>query len=293
MTKVSAGLSLGQGSDAAFRVWGLQVNAALAAAGLTQTSDTGQINWATVTRASANTDAGYEIWRWNDTQHATRPIFLKMRYGSASVNDRPRMWIDIGEGSNGSGSLTGAIRTDFRIIDAQNSNVSTADLNICYNATIGYLGFALTNIVNAGPQPSMLSIDRLKDATGAATNRGAAVAYSNQQGSCNYWTFASAWAADGTNHLPLFWPSQAAGAASAGGTFISGLTPLTGNGTHGVLEKTLGFCGVGWSDFSAGEQFDITRWDGNIHRYLCANTYGSSNPTSNMNSHCRHAILWE
>lgn len=293
MTKVTAGLTMNQSSDAAFRVWGLQVNAALTALGLTNTSDTGQINWTTVTRAAAGTDAGYEIWRWNDTSQASRPIFMKLRYGSAGVNDRPRLFIDIGEGSNGSGALTGAIRTDFKILESQNSNVGTADLNMCYHATVGYFGVAVTNIVSVGLNSSMLSVDRLKDATGAQTNRGAAVCYAPQQGSCNYWTFASAWAADGNNHLPLFWPSQAPGAASAGGTFISGLTPLTGNGTHGVLEKTIGFCGVGWSDFAAGEQFDITRWDGNVHRYLCTNTYGSSNQTSNMNSHCRHSILWE
>lgn len=293
MSNSTAGLVINHSTDAAFRVWGSAINAALAAVGLTQTSDTGQVNWTTVTRAGTNADAGYEIWRFNDTSQASRPIFLKVRYGTSSAADRVRFRIDVGEGSNGSGSLTGAIHTDFNMMEANNSNTGTADMNICYNATLGYFGMAVTNVVSAGLQNSMLSIDRLRDATGAQTNRGAAVCYSPQQNSVFYYTFASSWSSDGTNHLPLFWPTQAAGAASAGGTFISGLTPLTGNGTHGVLEKTLGLCGVGFSDFSMGEQFDITRWDGNIHRYLCTGTNGSSNQTSNMATHCRHAILWE
>jgi hypothetical protein len=42
------------------------IAAQIAAMGLVQTSDTGQINWVTVARPALNTIAGYEIWRFND-----------------------------------------------------------------------------------------------------------------------------------------------------------------------------------------------------------------------------------
>lgn len=63
-------------TDAAFRTWGLAYNAKLAAAGLVQTADTGQIDWATVLAATAiNTVQGYEIWRFDDALQATVPVF--------------------------------------------------------------------------------------------------------------------------------------------------------------------------------------------------------------------------
>lgn len=296
MTKVTAGLVPLQGSDAQFRAWGSAFSAGLLAAGLTQTSDTGQINFTTVVRAGTNTDAGYEIWRFNDAGQATRPVFFKFRYGTGPAADRPRLYVDIGEGSNGAGTLTGAIKTDVPIMVWGNTGSGTLDVSICYNTTQGYLGIALTNIVGAGGNlvAQTMSLERLKDAAGAATTRGFAFVSGWPGNNIYYSTFASAWTSEGTNTIPAFWPVQAAGAASAGGTFLAGLTPLTGNGTHGPLERTLGFMVCGYGDFSSGEQFSTTRWDGNSHTYLATGTYGSANPTGNVPSqYARHAILWE
>lgn len=95
------------GTDAEFRAWGSEFSSKLAAVGLTQTSDTGQINWTTVTRPGANTDAGYEVWRFNDTMQSTAPIFLKFFFGTGNTTGAPRIRVEIGTGSNGSGTLTG------------------------------------------------------------------------------------------------------------------------------------------------------------------------------------------
>lgn len=293
MSKQTAGLSFAHGSDAQFRAWGSAISAALLAAGLTNTTDTGQINWSTVVRAGSNADAGYEIWRLNDAAQSTRPMFLKIRYGTSSSTDRPRCLFDVGEGSDGSGSLTGAIKTDLTIFNSSNTGQGTGDININWNATLGFFGIACTNLVSSNCTPTTNSFERLKDATGAATTRGFAVVYSPTPGTVNYSLFASSWSTEPNNTIPAFWPVQAGGASSAGGTFISGLTPLTGDGTHGVLERTLCFCVCGSSDFQSGEQFAINRWDGNPHTYLATGTYGAANPTTNMNSHARHAMLWE
>lgn len=296
MSAVSQGIVPLHGSDAQFQTWGAQVNAALTAAGLTNTSDTGQINWSTVVRATSNTDAGYEIWRLNDTLQASRPCFLKFRYGTTSSTDRPRLLVDIGEGSNGSGSLTGAIKTDVPLMQFTNSGSGTLDLNINWNEDLGYLGMAITNFVGIGSNanPQTISLERLKDATGAPTDRGFAFVSSWAGSQLVYSTFASAWTSETTPSIPAMWPWLSAGASSAGGTYVAGLTPLTGNSTHGPLERTLGFCVCGYSDFVSGEQFDITRWDGNSHTYLAVGTYGGANQTANFPSaYARHAILWE
>lgn len=103
-------------SDATFRAWGLAFSTALQAAGtasgkLTVTTDTGQINWATVTRPGVSTAAGYEIYKFADTLAGAAPIYLKIEYGTGGSATIPQMWITVGTGSNGSGTLTGSTST--------------------------------------------------------------------------------------------------------------------------------------------------------------------------------------
>lgn len=97
-------------SDAHFRQWGSDLHAAFLGAGLTQTADTGQIDWVTVTRPTgANTTAGSEMWRFNDSLQATAPIFIKVdfRSGSNSSGNNVGVQIQVGTGSDGALSLTG------------------------------------------------------------------------------------------------------------------------------------------------------------------------------------------
>lgn len=110
MTTATTVAAIDHTSDAAFRVWVSEViTNIVTTCGLTQTSDTGQINTSTVVRGgSANTAAGYVIVRFNDTLQSTSPIFIKLEFGNgATPATDPAMWITVGTGSNGSGTLTG------------------------------------------------------------------------------------------------------------------------------------------------------------------------------------------
>lgn len=129
-------------SNATFRAWGSALAAALAAVGLTQTADTGQINWTTVTRPGVNTAAGYEIWRFNDTLQGTAPIFLKIEYGTGSGASTPQAWLTVGTGSNGSGTITGqsSTRSSWMRNSGLASTVTPYPTYVCYNATEGFLG---------------------------------------------------------------------------------------------------------------------------------------------------------
>lgn len=104
-------------SDAGFRAWGSELATKFAAAGLIQTADTGQINWVTVTRPGVNTIAGYEIWKFPDSS-----IYFKLQYGTFTTTTAPKMTIQFGTGSNGSGTLTGQLST---ATDIQISSGST------------------------------------------------------------------------------------------------------------------------------------------------------------------------
>jgi len=298
MSKATVTLLLDHSTDAKFRVWGQQMKTFLGTTiGLTQTADTGQADWTTAVRPGTNTVTPYEIYRLNDAAQSTRPLFMKFKYGTAAVTDRAWLTIDYGEGSDGAGNLTGATWAGLDVFyENSSSTATTIDLLMNWNATTGYFGWTTMNAVAVGPRYYMMnSFERLRALTGAPTTRGFAVTYATTSPSYQYRTMvAGSFSSDTGNTIPLFWPQRSQGASSAGGTFISGLTPLTGDGTHGPLERTLGFCGVGYGEFSGGDQFTITRWDGSTHTYLCTYTYGSANQNGNtVETNCRHAIWWE
>lgn len=98
-------------TDATFRAWVQAIHNAIAALGLVQTGDTGQIDPATVAKpAGTGIFQGYEVWRFDDALQATRPVFIKIEYGSAnSAATRGGLRVQVGNATNGSGTLTGQL----------------------------------------------------------------------------------------------------------------------------------------------------------------------------------------
>lgn len=98
----------GTTSVATFRLWGSSISTMISDMGFVKTSDTGQVDWATVALPSNfNTIWCYEIWRFNDSLQGTTPIFFKIGYGRASGPGTVFLSIEGGSGSNGSGTITG------------------------------------------------------------------------------------------------------------------------------------------------------------------------------------------
>jgi hypothetical protein len=142
MTTHTTTTALRHDSDANFRLWGAEMKAALAAVGLVQTADTGQINWVTVARPATNTDAGYEIWRFNDTAQSTLPIFMKIHYGTFSTANGPRIRVSFGSGSDGSGSLTGAYFSGtIYTLGASLAQTSATTFTSYWSCSDGFFGF--------------------------------------------------------------------------------------------------------------------------------------------------------
>lgn len=102
-----------QGTDVDFRKWCQGIHDALVATGWAQTSDTGQVDLATVSRpTTAAQVAGYEVWRLNDALQATAPVFLKIEYmkGGSTVNN-VALGITVAQATNGSGTLSSFLFT--------------------------------------------------------------------------------------------------------------------------------------------------------------------------------------
>jgi hypothetical protein len=99
-------------ASTAFRTWGGAISTALATAGLVQTSDTGQINWTTVTNPGTTSTAyGYEVWRFNDSLQSTKPLFFKLEYGAGAAAATPALWVTTGTATDGAGTMTSASGT--------------------------------------------------------------------------------------------------------------------------------------------------------------------------------------
>jgi hypothetical protein len=172
-------------SDAAFRAWGQAISAALAALGLVQTADTGQINWSTVTKPTVNATAqGYEVWRFADALQATAPVYVKIEYGSAtSSTTAPGIWVTVGTGSNGSGTITGTDVANVsgavtsRLACLQNGATGpTATSWAAADADGSALALALHPNAGASNGGMFVLIERTRDWSGVATGDGVLVA---------------------------------------------------------------------------------------------------------------------
>lgn len=114
-------------TDALFRQWINEVHNGLIAFGWTQTADTGQINFSTVTRPTAvNTYQGYAVYAMGDSLQATVPVFMRIDFGTGNATDIPAMKLKVAiGGTDGAGGLTGVSSTQQTINQGPVSNVTT------------------------------------------------------------------------------------------------------------------------------------------------------------------------
>lgn len=169
-------------NDAEFRVWGKFLSDSMESAGWLKTADTGQINWATVTRPVAtNTAAGYEI-RKSPTQGGYTDFYLKIEYGSGSNVAYPAVWFTIGTGSDGAGTLTGTVSTRYQrppstLASAAEDLVSGGD------NWLALMWCVATTGASAGG--GIIVFERLTDADGNHQTDGIAVhSFSNNAATC-------------------------------------------------------------------------------------------------------------
>lgn len=164
-------------SDAGFRTWVADLITRFAAIGLVQTADTGQINTATVTRPGVNTEGGYAIFRFNDTQQGTAPIYIRFGFGTEASATVPRITIIVGTSTNGAGTIggvvSGALRNTCQAI-AVLSTVTAYTSHMCLIDGYFWLGWKLSS-GSADNYRAGLMIARTVDAAGAADAEGCVI----------------------------------------------------------------------------------------------------------------------
>lgn len=183
MTTAAWSSPVDMASDATLRAWGSELNAKFAEVGLVQSADTGQVDWATITKQSVNAIIGYEIWQFDDALQSTYPIFFKIEYYMGSVNTGypPMFYLTVGTGSNGSGTLTGQTSTRRLMSYPGNWTASTASWPSYLCHTEGFAGL-IFKAATSGLQTGVFafSITRSCDqTTGAINGKGFAVCMLN------------------------------------------------------------------------------------------------------------------
>jgi hypothetical protein len=158
-------------SEAEFRAWGQSISDALDAIGLIQTADTGQIDWTTVGIPTISTVSGYEIWRFNDAAQTNAPVFIKIEYGAGSTLARPLIWITVGTGSNGSGTITTIWGSRTQMNSTGNAAAGDQIHYACFDAATGTFWMSLNALV-ASPN-FFVMVARYGDDNGLATEHGA------------------------------------------------------------------------------------------------------------------------
>jgi len=161
-------------TDALFRAWGKGVSDAIAAVGFIRTADTGQINWTTVTMPTvANTQQGYEVYRFNDTLQATAPLFFRVGYGSGSVLSYPSIWLTVGKGSDGAGAITSTL-VPLSQVGLSGSN-ATATASYASSGDGSLLALAMFVGGGSTTYSRLALIERSRSSVGAATGTGVVV----------------------------------------------------------------------------------------------------------------------
>lgn len=212
--------------DATFRTWAQGIHDALVACGMVQTSDTGQINLATVARpAVVSNYAGYEIWRFNDALQAQSPIFFKIEYGVGTTVDRPALAIQFGQGSNGSGTLTGttSLRKTF---STAASKTAGATLPLYASAAAGRLWLMENADFGSSTFGTLIGCERTCDESGNPTADG--FVWFGHFSSSHYWQTIPRTGSAGIEQSgwPVFEPSIGKGVVGTDIAFAPVLTYL-------------------------------------------------------------------
>jgi|SRR5882724_2717160 len=278
-------------SDASFRAWINEIHSGLTGFGWLQTSDTGQINFVTVTRPTAiNTYQGYAVYKMNDSLQATTAVFMRLDFGTGAQTDVPafKLQVAIG-GTDGAGALTGQLGTQ-QTLSGNTANASSVNVRSAGTSSAYRMSFWDTN---GGGNGFMFAIERDLDASGTETTSGVCVITQwVQAGSVQFLgsQFIPASGSVGTNDAT--WYALISTAANQTGGGNVGVAPVRVQ--YGPMRNPMrGVLVCARADFTPETTSLVTIY-GAAHTYLFLRPATSGAKSLNtINSDCEYALLFE
>ena len=168
-------------ANADLRAFATAVSAALVGGGWTRNGDVGEADLTTIV---ANSGTNFVIYKMGDALQATYPVYLKLEFNpAASSVGALYLYMTIGTGSNGSGTITGVIKARYLI--NHSSSVTTANVKAILSADPDRFNFLWSYTIASG-QSLYFGIERTRDSSNVATNVGVLVV----QGSSSAANFA-------------------------------------------------------------------------------------------------------
>lgn len=162
---------------ASFKAWAEGLHNAILAAGLVQTADTGQINFASITTLpAAGTVAGYAIYRFNDSLQSTAPIFLRVDYATSTAS-RAAPAFNVGKATNGAGVLDPAVSFGAQRQFILTSGTSSTGAPTYVAVGDGYFCLCFNASTVASGQGGFFIIERHRDSDGNPTGAGVMIAF--------------------------------------------------------------------------------------------------------------------
>lgn len=278
---------------ATFVAWGKNISDSLAAVGLTKTADTGQIDWSTAVynSTSTNTVVGYEIWRFNDALQATAPIFLKIEYGNGSAITRPAVFVTVGTGSNGAGTLTGVQTSRRSCINVLGTgNTSNFPSYFSYSAALGFLGVVgWAGVSSTGNAPAVgFLIARSCNDNGTPNAEGATLYSLAAPPIADMVSFGAATLlATGTQAYCMF---PGAGTSTTVGSDVQLMKHYMTTPKIRPLAAILGYVN---SEIGPGSPLSITAYGGTARTYLPVGSAGSHQMSATATSGHTFMMIWE
>lgn len=284
-------------SDAGFRAWGSGIDTGLAAAGLVQTADTGQINWVTVTRPAVNTVGGYTIWRL-----ASSAMYFKLEYGTNNGATSPDIFITAGTGSNGSGTITGQTSTRASI---GLGNVTPTSTAVAYTTFISVLSgtgtaegltlvWALNGFSSNSNAGALTEIHRSVDASGNVTTTGfKKVGHRGSTGtghnSQDVRTAATAFTAAASNNFSLATGDPTSSLQNSGDSSVYLIWADYKDG----MQPHIGSCGYVYSEWAEATTKSITLFGSTAHTYLAVGQASGTGPVNGNSATYGLAVIYE
>ena len=170
-TKFDATLSASNASDATFRAWVQFIHDLLiTTGGWVDPGDTGQLTISTAAHPTGTSQkVGYRMYRMADTLQSTSPVYMKVYYGSNSLGaNNPGIWVTIGTGSDGTGTIT-SIR--YGEVQYWMAGVSASVSNSYGSAATNRVHFLLFCRSGATDQ-FVFSLERAKNSDGSGADIG-------------------------------------------------------------------------------------------------------------------------
>lgn len=268
------------------------IDGAFTTMGWTKGTDAGTLNISTIAAtpvAGANT--GWIIYKMGDSLQATAPCFLKITFGAGAGNAAIlHLNIQLGTGSNGSGTLTGQVATALNLeLSNQDTSYATHVSHYC-----GASNRMVFSLFDSGPnnyfntQVIIFSIERLHDATGVDTAGGFQMIAASNGVRVSYVVTA-------TGTIPSYYLATNCSA------------PPTGSGVNGVntylfpvrcwapqeVAPSLNLAAYFNADLTQFNPVVATMWDGVGHTVLPLGVSGNAAVSASYGGTTVYSMRWE